>query len=231
MGRWGMRLFEGDQDMDIVFGLNPAFEDDDRKISLSSMVHQTDILVPEATKEYYKTDKYKPELADIVNNIRVKLDSGKCDLLFDMYRAKENEYQGKYQVIILGALMMRAGAKIRPDDLDHLRKLVPAIHCSPGYALPIFDEGFRGPGKAQLLAALDHYKPGTPRDFQEPSCYECGMTKLDLEGEVPMKCSKCDRAWYCNKVWPPPKKKCQKAHWKAHKPSCIPVREQIMINV
>ncbi|KAK6084242.1 MYND finger domain-containing protein [Seiridium cupressi] len=206
MGRWGMRLFEGDQDMDIVFDLNHAFEDDDKKISLSSMVHQTDILVPEATKEYYKTDKYKPELADIVNNICAQLDSGKCDLLFDMYRAKENEYQGKYQVIILGALMMRAGAKIRPDDLDHLRELVPAIHCSPGYALPICDEGFRGPGKAQLLAALDHYKPGTPRDFQEPSCYECGMTKIDLEAEVPMKCSNCHRAWYCNKVWPPPKK-------------------------
>lgn len=70
--------------------------------------------------------------------------------------------------VILGALMMRAGANIKPEDIQHLRDLVPQINCNSAATLPLFDKGFRNPGRAQYSAALDHYQPGVPRNFQEP---------------------------------------------------------------
>lgn len=69
--------------------------------------------------------------------------------------------------VILAAMVMQSGAKISDDNMQHLREIVPRIHSSPGYAWPLNDEGFRDPGRAQFLAALDHYMPGTPRTFCE----------------------------------------------------------------
>lgn len=66
--------------------------------------------------------------------------------------------------------MMRAGARIRADDLQHLRDLVPQVTCNEGYALPLWDDGFRGPGKRQFLAALDAYEAAVPRDFRAARC-------------------------------------------------------------
>jgi hypothetical protein len=130
------------------------------------------MLAPQEAREFSKTAEYASELDTLVTSVRRKLDSdGRGDKLFDMYRAKENEDSGKYRLILVGALMMRAGAMIREADMQYLRQLVPQINCNEGYVLPIFDEGFRGPGKRQFLAALDHYQPGTPRNFSEPSCY------------------------------------------------------------
>ncbi|KAK7931107.1 hypothetical protein PG985_001819 [Apiospora marii] len=188
MGRWGHRLFEGDQDLDLACEINDAFGKD--RIHLSRLIHQTDMMAPMDARLYYKTEEYEAELAELVVEFRQKLDAGFGDQLFDMYRAKEHEYQGKYRVILVGALVMRTGAKIRDGDLQHLRDLVPEIHCSPRYALPICDEGFRSPGKAQFLAALDHYTPGTPRNFSEPSCFTCGKIQTDL-GKAPLSCGRC----------------------------------------
>lgn len=183
--------------------------------------------------------------------VRSLLDAdGVGDELFKKLRAKESEDEGEgeYRVILLGSLMMLAGARIRPDDLQHLRKLVPKIHCSHGYALPLWDSGFRGPGRAQFLAALDHYQPGVPRDFVGvPSCFHCGRIKADT-GRAPCKCTGCKRAWYCGKVgqfflflfisysvlfffdigmlMAPWAQDCQKAHWKLHKPSCAPTENR-----
>lgn len=70
--------------------------------------------------------------------------------------------------VILAAMVMQSGAKISDDNMQHLREIVPQIHSSPGYAWPLNDEGFRNPGRAQFLAALEHYTPGTPRTFCEP---------------------------------------------------------------
>jgi hypothetical protein len=136
------------------------------------MIHQTDMLAPEAARLYYQTKEYQPELEQLLAEVRQKLDSGLGEKLFKKYRAKQPEpgdfFDAKYCLIIIGALLMRSGAKIKDEHLRILRDLVPQIHCSNVYALPLFDEGFRGPGKVQFLAALDHYTPGVPRNFQEP---------------------------------------------------------------
>ncbi|XXH02189.1 hypothetical protein Hte_008557 [Hypoxylon texense] len=213
MGRWGMRLFEGDQDMDMVIEIDATFGKDKNTLGLPQMVHQTDMLAPLEARMYYQTKEYQEELTEIVAKVRAKLDSGDTgQKLISHWRAKESEHGGKYNVIIVGALLMRAGAKINESELQHLRELVPCINCNQVYTSPCRDEGFRGPGKAQFLAALDNYQPGVPRSYQEPSCFYCGKIEADL-GKAPSKCGGCDAAWYCGKD-------CQKAHWKHHKPSC-----------
>lgn len=191
MGRWGHRtmtmcwplplkladyvpgLFEADADIDFACDISGDFvmmggtED----LVPSNLIHQTDMLAPPEAKDYYKTEEYRLKLDDDIVSIRNQLDSGIGDKLFDKYRAKENnldEFEGQYQVIIVGALMMRAGANISKEQLQHLRDLVPKIDCQYGYALPFRDLGFRDPGKAQFLAALDNYQPGVPRDYLEP---------------------------------------------------------------
>lgn len=126
--------------------------------------------------------------------------------------------------VILAAMIMQSGAKISDDNMQHLREIVPRIHSSPGYAWPLNDEGFRDPGRAQFLAAVEHYKPGTPRTFCEPrsvpdspvgmlakmgqnhgiltpltSCYHCGKIKADLGKKLSM-CARCKEASYCGQV-------------------------------
>ncbi|ROW02521.1 hypothetical protein VMCG_06111 [Cytospora schulzeri] len=237
MGRWGMRLFEGDQDIDIAIEIDTALgKGDDMNLHLSRMINQTDLLLPPAVQAYYKTEKYlKTELKKSVTKCRNTLDSGICDQLFRIFRAKENSAMGKYRVIILGALMMRAGAKIKDEDLQHLRDLVPLIQSNPGLAASLLgaamrplallmavrnvgDDGFRQPGRAQFLAALDNYKAGVPRSFLEPRQIEADI------GQTPSQCAKCKAAWYCNED-------CQKAHWKDHKPACIAPESRTTFNV
>lgn len=238
MGRWGMRLFEADRDLDFALEINQAFGDsDDKDLGLSCMIHQTDMCCPQDIRDYYKTDDYKKELEDTVDDRCNKLNSGIGDELFKIFRKKEDEPQGKYRLILVGALMMRAGAVIKDDDFTHLRELVPEIPCRDGLhpALPrnpsrlsalatlgvdldSGDEGFRHPGKVQFLAALENYRPGVPRSFQEPrsalllpctiinilttmgSCYSCGKIAADNGEEILSQCSKCKRAFYCNLV-------------------------------
>ena len=168
-------LFEGDQDIDIACELPESIGfNTDWEYSLSSLIHQTDMLAGNEALQFYKTSEYLEKLKnEIVPYIRSKLDENDFgQTVFAACRTKEDELvylqDGKYRTILLGALMMRAGAKIRDEDIQHLRDLVPYIHCSPRYALPIFDVGFRSPGRAQFLAALDNYRVGVPRSFQEP---------------------------------------------------------------
>lgn len=115
-------------------------------------------------------DDYDPDEELQSTAFRDKLNAGLCDKLFKEFRSKENTFwipDRKMYTVVLGAMIMQSGAKISDDNMQHLRELVPKIHSSPGYALPIFDEGFRDPGRAQFLAALEYYKPGTPRTFYE----------------------------------------------------------------
>lgn len=114
------------------------------------------------------SDYQNKELPDLIQAVRTKLDSGLGDRFFDKYRATEGEEEGEYQLIIAGALLMRVGARIRDADLQHLRELVPKVVCNEGFCMPLYDEGFRGPGKRQFLAALDNYQAGIPRDYHEP---------------------------------------------------------------
>lgn len=186
--------------MDIVLDINQSFGTGDAEIPLSRMVHQTDMLAPPEARAFYKTEEYAAELRVLVASIRERLNAGGLgDRLLAKYRAKENEFDGKYRLILVGALMMRRGAKIRDVDLQHLRDLVPQINCNECYTLPIFDEGFRGPGKRQFLAALDHYQSGVPQSFAEPSCFACGKINADI-GKVLDRCARCNGALYCDKV-------------------------------
>ncbi|KAK1623603.1 hypothetical protein BDP81DRAFT_484805 [Colletotrichum phormii] len=181
------------------------------------------MLAPVETRKFYQTEEYAQILGDLVVKIRERLDSGAGEKLLKKYRVLEHKHQGQYQTIVIGALMMRAGANIKTHDLQHLRDLVPEVPCQYRFALPIMDHGFRDPGKAQFLAALDNYQPGTPRDFHEPSCFHCGKMQAD-HGIKLKKCGHCQAAWYCGID-------CQRAHRKIHKVSCKTSREKVLANV
>lgn len=141
-----------------------------------------------------------------------KLDSGLGDELFEKYRAGEGDplrdFDGdsKYLQVVLAAIMMEYGATIKETHIEHLRDLVPKIQCNENTVLPFNDNGFRGPGKRQFLAALDHYQAGKPRSFQQPSCHGCGKINADIkaEGKTLLKCGGCKNqiaaAWFCDKV-------------------------------
>lgn len=100
MGRWGWRkfvittvtfpysysltdscsslgLFEGDQDLDAACCLAESLgiQTDDWEHSMSSMVHQTDMLADEGTRAFYRTEEYKRELEnEIVPYVRANFD-------------------------------------------------------------------------------------------------------------------------------------------------------------
>ncbi|RAQ60848.1 hypothetical protein COH20_010922 [Aspergillus flavus] len=78
MGRWGWRLFEGDQDLDAACCLAESLgiQTDDWEHSMSSMVHQTDMLADEGTRAFYRTEEYKRELEnEIVPYVRANFDT------------------------------------------------------------------------------------------------------------------------------------------------------------
>lgn len=68
---------------------------------------------------------------------------------------------------MLGAFMMQLGAKIAPEDRQHLMDIFPEIPSRNGYVLPIGDDGFRDPGQVQYKAALENYVDGNPRSFYD----------------------------------------------------------------
>jgi hypothetical protein len=193
-------LFEGDQDIDVALQIDRVFDNVD--FGLTKLINQTDMLAPPEARSFYESGEYKLLLGSLIAQAREKLDSGLGDQLLAELRSQEASHDNNYRLIIAGALMMRAGAKIKPDDLQYIRDLVPRINSNHSYVLPIFDHGFRGPGRVQFLAALDNYVPGTPRDFHEPSCFRCGKVEADLNS-APKRCSSCQMAWYCNRVRTP----------------------------
>ncbi|KAJ5186413.1 hypothetical protein N7449_011177 [Penicillium cf. viridicatum] len=232
MGRWGWRMFEGDQDLDVVLSISDdtlGIKTGQWEYRLSAMVHQSDMLAPPEAAAVYRTPEYAHELANvIVPYVRQKLDTSNLgERMFAASRAKESDpddlfQESKYSTIILGALMMRSGARINAADLQHLRDLVPQINCTSRHTL-LDDHGFRSPGRAQFLAALDHYHPGVARSFQEPSCFKCGKIEEDI-GRKPLQCKKCKIATYCGKD-------CQRDQWREHRVSCIPPGQRRMLNV
>lgn len=187
-GRWGYRnttpgslyarhrctncstgLFEGERDLDTSCDIDNTFTGGE--LELTRLVNQSDMLAPPDSQQYYKTAEYREVLGELVAHTRSQLDTGNTgNKLFDQFRAREQEPNGLYRMIIVGALMMRTGAKIRDEDIRYLRDLATRVDCKPGWAPPHDDSGFRGPGKAQFLAALDNYQAGTPRNFEEPRC-------------------------------------------------------------
>lgn len=144
-------------------------------MQLSYMVNQNDILTSPAQRMYMSTVIYKAEIDQHIAWCRFTLDTGMGHTLMNVYRARENIVNvfmpgrnGKYLVIMAGALLMRVGAKIQDEHLAHLRQLAQQVNCSTGQCTTKQDWGFRAPGKAQFLAALANYKEGVPRRFDEP---------------------------------------------------------------
>ena len=149
------------------------------------------------------------DTAAAISAYRQKFDSGMGEKLFQEYRSKEGTkpddlFSYEYRSIVLAAIMMHVGAEIKQEHIEHLRELVPKIPSREGYQWPILgDDGFRGPGQRQFRAALDNYKSGTPRSFEQPSCHGCGKVAADI-GKPLLRCAGCSiaRGWFCDKVCP-----------------------------
>ncbi|KAI2704667.1 hypothetical protein CBS147332_7321 [Penicillium roqueforti] len=129
MGRWGWRLFESDQDLDVVIDLTDSLgiNIDHWEHNLAAMVHQTDILAPARSIALYSTPGYTDLLANvIVLYFRQQLDSDNLgERLFAASRAKEADtgdlsQDAKYRTIILGKVQFLAA-------LDHY---LPVLHAA-----------------------------------------------------------------------------------------------------
>lgn len=136
--------------------------------------------------------------------VRQKLDAGLGLRLFQKYhdlasaaRDVFDQRLANYKVIILGALVTSTGAKVTDKNIHCLRQLALEVDSSESWVL--FDMGFRVPGKRQFLAALDNYKPGKARNFNDPSCHACGKTREETEKAL-LKWSGCFVTWFCDKA-------------------------------
>lgn len=141
-------MFEGDRDLGILDSINDDFF--------------PPVKVAEDDEYNEKSYLYGQDLG----YFRAHADSGLCDKLFAKYRdvsksqtqardrsltpAAEGGAAGPYKVVKLGAMMMRCGAKIKDDEMEHLRQVVDQCEVRDGYASPVGDFGFRGPSKSQF---------------------------------------------------------------------------------
>ncbi|KAH8772828.1 hypothetical protein F5883DRAFT_642186 [Diaporthe sp. PMI_573] len=241
MGRWAHCLFGHDAAIGhAIKVIREIAQGDDRlfahmmdKVLVASPLG----VVGYYAQEYSLIDKLQGDVDESMDRLILhKLDSGTGDELFDKYLAADQDQDGsrdfdnsKYLQVVLAAVVMEYGATIKEAHMKHLRDIVPKIQCNENTVIPLIDNGFRGPGKRQFLAALDHYQAGKPRSFQEPSCHCCGKINGDIEAEwkTLMKCSGCKNqiaaGWFCDKD-------CQRALWKRHKPNCgAPLRRGMAI--
>ncbi|KAL1867130.1 hypothetical protein Daus18300_006529 [Diaporthe australafricana] len=230
MGRWAHCLFGHADAIGRALEISKDIAQGD-EYQFAHIMNQTLSNCPPGVRGYYVKEfslaekSGSSDMEESMNQlIRHKLDSGLGDELFEKYCAAEQHIfdfddKSKYVVVVFAAMMMHFGAMIKEGHIQHLRNLVPKLQCNEGAVMPFDDSGFRGPGKRQFLAALDHYQAGKPRSFQEPSCHGCGKINDDIKGDGKLlqKCGGCKNeravAWFCDKV-------CQRGLWKHHKPNC-----------
>lgn len=187
-GSLGNAPLRGGQDIELALEINKALSGiADLDLCRSLQIDRANLCDPPELTAYLATDEYKNQLEGIVLKCRNTINSGTGDELFKIFRKREQEPNGEYRVLVVGAIMMRAGAAIKDDDFSHLREIVPEIPCRDGLkpilrnnpgqpsllamimaSLDADDQGFRHPGKVQFLAALENYRPGVCRSFDEP---------------------------------------------------------------
>ncbi|KAJ6015688.1 hypothetical protein N7540_010279 [Penicillium herquei] len=106
MGRWGWRLFEGDQDIDIACDLNIklGLSDDNSEWTLIWTVIHSDEFAPNLAKAIYQTRDF----ADVLNEVaipylRENLNENNCgNDLFAKCRSLDRDlFWGEYPIIIL----------------------------------------------------------------------------------------------------------------------------------
>lgn len=160
-------------------------------------------------------------LESTVRSIVQKLDAGLGHELLKGSLGSAS-FNQKHRVITTALVLMSYGTNISNEDINHIRQLGLQMRGSEGCARAVDilgDYDLRGPGKRQLLAALDRYKPGHAQDFTEKSCHTCGKVNDDLVGQAKklMRCGACKNpymaAYFCDR-------ECQKTHWKHHKSIC-----------
>jgi hypothetical protein len=113
-------------------------------------------------------DEYSPEQEMSSPALRDKLNAGLCDKHFKDFRSQEKDFSipsREIYTIILAAMVMETGANISDENIQHLRELVTQIWPCPVHTGPLSEEVSFNPARAQFVAALEYYKPGTPRDF------------------------------------------------------------------
>ncbi|KAJ4393090.1 hypothetical protein N0V93_002297 [Gnomoniopsis smithogilvyi] len=232
MGRFGHRLFDHDQALITAIDLCKEISKD-FKGELAHLVVQTVCNAAPSIAQFYM-DEYDVDANLAANEmklaynecLRLKLDAGLGDELFEAHRAKlASEMMidkpvmidwAKVRVIILTAIMMHYGAKIKADNIKFVRELLSTIACHETIQICLNDDGLRGLGKRQVQVALENYQSGVARDFTSPSCHACGKWNMDIvnEGKKLMRCGGCKNpisaAWFCDKD-------CQKSFWKIHK--------------
>ncbi|KAK4039917.1 hypothetical protein C8A01DRAFT_36049 [Parachaetomium inaequale] len=172
MGRWGPGLFACDRDLDLADALVveiSGVEDGPENDVLSCFGGGSTI---------YDREGKAVDGSSILEGLREKLDAGLGDSLIDKYRnlvtaTKDGwaKHESKYKSVLLAAVIMGTGAKIRDHDLQYLRQLGSEVESN----------------ERQFLVALDNYEPDT-----------CGKTHQDT-GKDLVKCGGCWSAWFCDK--------------------------------
>ncbi|TLD18403.1 hypothetical protein PspLS_10098 [Pyricularia sp. CBS 133598] len=144
-------FFEGDQDLDLVGDIEIEMKKDGLpEVELEAML-------------------YNRRPADGIGNAIVAL-----------FRSRGDPETGylksdlKYKTILAVALLLCAGSNIDQQHIEHVKASTGEVESREGFAYPISDHGFRGPGKRQFLAALDAYQPGDcqrrHRKYHKKSC-------------------------------------------------------------
>lgn len=197
-------LFEADNDVDLAYSLAPEMAGAQDGPEHNVLCSFGNTRLPGDRDNII--DNSSADGRSALERLRQRLDAGLGDVLIEKYRTladapnnASDKHEAQYKFIILGALMMGTGAKIKDDDLQQLRQLASTVQSNETFTFPMSDTGFRGPSKRQFLAAVDNYQPGTPRDFNQPSCQACGKTRQDTAKAL-LRCSGCTTAWFCDKV-------------------------------
>ncbi|CAJ2501330.1 Uu.00g041830.m01.CDS01 [Anthostomella pinea] len=218
MYEWGLRLWENDGDVEILFQLQKTFDipvvwrERHSKAQRARGGGILSPLIPLVTKHVYPMAILTTDDPVAMDKIKDFVARGTGDRFMAHWRARENEPNGEYRFNLAGALMMGKGARINEyvlsvsrlwfspivlyvgattlddadigipafkSDLAHLGDLVPRVHCAPRWGSPT--PGFRGPGKAEFLVAMDKYRPGTPKGHIKPIMVSAILTARRME--------------------------------------------------